>query len=67
MKLDINLFFTEIDFCKPGVIESFNLNFNLYSLVLSKSAKLFNNSLILFKNISVEWSIFCTSVSSFSF
>ena len=53
MKSDRNLFFTEIDFCKPGVIQGFDLNFNLY-LVFLKGAKLSNNSLILFKNISVE-------------
>ena len=54
MKSDRNLFFTEIDFCKPGVIQGFDLNFNLYLLVFLKGAKLSNNSLILFKNISVE-------------
>ena len=53
------LFFTEIDFCKPGVIQGFDLNFNLYLLVFLKGAKLSNNSLILFKNISVEQSTFC--------
>ena len=54
MKSDRNLFFTEIDFCKPGVIQGFDLNFNLYLLIFLKGAKLSNNSLILFKNISVE-------------
>ena len=54
MKSDKNLLFTEIDFCKPGVIEGFDLNFNLYLLVFLKGAKLSTNSLILFKNISVE-------------
>ena len=33
MESDRNLFFTEADFCKPGVIQGFNLNFNLYLLV----------------------------------
>ena len=55
MKSDRNLFFTEIDFCKPGVIQGFDLNFNLYLLVFLKGAKLSNNSLILFKNIAVEY------------
>ena len=54
MKSDRNLFFTEIDFCKPGVIQGFDLNFNLYLLIFLKGAKLSNNLLILFKNISVE-------------
>ena len=49
------IFFTEIDFCKPGVIQGFSLNFNLHILAdFLKGAKLTNNSLILFKNISVE-------------
>ena len=54
MKSDRNLFFTGIDFFKPGVIEGFDLNFNWYLLIFLKVAKLSNNSLILFKNISVE-------------
>ena len=36
MKSDRSLFFTEIDFCKPGVIQGFELNFNLYLLVFFK-------------------------------
>ena len=54
MKSDRNLFFTEIDFCKPGVIQGFELNFNLHLLIFLKGTKLSKNSLILFKNISVE-------------
>ena len=48
MKSDRNLFFTEVDFCNPGVIQGFDL------VVFFKGAKLSNNSSILFKNISVE-------------
>ena len=48
MKSDRNLFFTEIDFCKPGVIQGFDLNFNLYFLIFKRVQKLSNNSLILF-------------------
>ena len=44
MKSDRTLFFTEIDFCKPGVIQGFDLDFNLYVLVFLKGAKLSNNS-----------------------
>ena len=56
MKSDRNLFFTGINFCKPGVIQGFDFNFdfNLYLLIFLKGAKSSNNSLILFKNISVE-------------
>ena len=36
MKSGRNLFFTEIDFCKNGVIQGFDLNFNLYLLVSLK-------------------------------
>ena len=39
-----NLFFTEIDFCKPGVIQGFDLNFNLYLLIFLKGAKLSTRS-----------------------
>ena len=54
MKSDRNLSFTELDFCKHGVIQGFDLNFNLYLLVLLKGEKLSKHSLILFRNISVE-------------
>ena len=54
MKSDRKLFFTKIDFCKPGAIKGLDLNFNLCLLVFLKSEKLSNNLLILFKNISVE-------------
>ena len=33
MKLVINLFFTDIDFCKPKVIQGLDLHFNLYLLI----------------------------------
>ena len=54
MKSDKKLFFTVIEFYKPDVIQGFNLNFNLYLFVFLNGAKLSNNSLILFKNMSVE-------------
>ena len=54
MRSGKHLFFTEIDLCKPGVIEGFELNFNLDLMIFLKSAKLSNNQLVLFKNISVE-------------
>ena len=34
MKFLSNLFFTDIDFCKPKVIKDLDLNFNLYLLIL---------------------------------
>ena len=34
MKFASNLFFTDIDFCKPKVIQGLGLNFNLYLLIL---------------------------------
>ena len=66
MKSESSLFFTEIDFCKLGVVhQGFDLNFNLYLLVFLKIAKLSNNSLISFKNISVEQLIFVLRFSVF--
>ena len=44
-----NLFFTDIDFCKPNVIQILDLNFNLYFLTLSRGAEVSNNILILSK------------------
>ena len=68
MKSDRNLFLLKLSFvnlvlCKQG----FNLNFNLHLLVFLKGAKLSNNSLILFKNLSVKQSIFCCLIFSVSF
>ena len=40
MKSDRDLFFTETDFCKPGVIQRFDLNFNLYLLIFFKGCKI---------------------------
>ena len=54
MKSERNLFFTITDFRTPGVIQGFNLNFNFYLVAFLKGTKLSNNSLILFKNISME-------------
>ena len=34
MKSDGDLFFTAIDFCKPGAIQGFDLNFNLCLLFI---------------------------------
>ena len=55
MKSDRSLFFPEIDFCKPGVIQGFDLNFNLYLLVFLNDANLSNKPWILFKKI-FQWS-----------
>ena len=33
-KPDRNVFFTEVDLCKPSVMQGLDLNFNLYLLVL---------------------------------
>ena len=38
MKFLCNLFFTDIDFCKPGVIQGLDLNFILYLLILLRGA-----------------------------
>ena len=54
MKSDRSLFFTEIDFCKSGVIQGFDLNFNLYLLFFLKGVKLSNNSLFYLKIF--QWS-----------
>ena len=43
MKFVINLFFTDIDFCKPKVIEGLDLNFILYLLILLRGAEVSNN------------------------
>ena len=51
MKSDRNLFFTEIDLCKPGIILGFDLNFNLDLLVFLKGGKLSNNSVRLYLKI----------------
>ena len=62
MKFVINLFFTDIDFCKPKVIEGLDLNFILYLLILLRGAVVSNNILILSKYILVELSAFSSSV-----
>ena len=33
MKFASNLFFTDIDFCKPKVTQGLDLNFNLYLVI----------------------------------
>ena len=50
----IEILFTENDFCKFGAIQGFDLNIYLCLLIFLKDVKLSNNLLILFKNISVE-------------
>ena len=34
----LNLFFADIDFCKPRVVQGLDLNFNLYLLILLRGA-----------------------------
>ena len=63
MKSYRNYFFTEIDFCKSGVIQGFDLNFNLYVLFFLKGPKLFNSSLILFN----KWSSGVVNIFLFYF
>ena len=38
MKFVSNLFFPDIDFCNPNVMQGLDFNFNLYSLTLLKGA-----------------------------
>ena len=38
MQFVSNLFFTDIDFCKPEAIQGLDLNFNLYLLIFLKGA-----------------------------
>ena len=38
MKFASNLFFTDIDFCKPKVIQGLDLNFNLHLLIFLRGA-----------------------------
>ena len=38
MKFASNLFLTDIDFCKPKVIQGLDLNFKLYLLVFLRGA-----------------------------
>ena len=62
MKFLSNLFFTDIYFCKPKVIQGLDLNFILYLLILSRGGEVSKNILILSKYILVELSAFSTSV-----
>ena len=48
MKSDRSSFFTEIDFCKPGVIQGFDLNFNFTCCFFLNDANLSNKPWILF-------------------
>ena len=62
MKFVSNLFFTDIDFCKPKVLQGLDLNFSFYSLNILRGAKVSSNLLILFKYIAVELSLFSSSI-----
>ena len=62
MKFVSNLFFTDIDFCKPNDIQVLDLNFNLYFLTLLRGTEVFNSILILFKNFLLELSAFSSSI-----
>ena len=48
------MFFTDIDFGKPKVIQSLDLNFNFYLLIILRGALVSNNILILCKYILFE-------------
>ena len=61
MKLLSNLFFTDIDFCKPKFNKGLGLNFNLYLLILLRCAEV-SNTLILSKYIWVELLAFIPSI-----
>ena len=62
MKFVSNLFFTDIDFCKPNVIQSLDLNFNLYFLTPWSGAWVSKNILILSKNFLVDLSAFSSAI-----
>ena len=49
MKFVSNLFFTDIDFCKPEFIQGLDVNFSLYLLILLRGAQQSNNILMLSK------------------
>ena len=57
MKLVSYLLFTDIDFCKPKVIQGLELNFNLYLFILLRDVQVSNNILILSKYVLVELSL----------
>ena len=58
MNLVSNLFFTDIDFCKPKVIQGLDLNQNLYLSILLRGAKVSNKILIFSKYAEVELSTY---------
>ena len=60
IKFAKNQFFTDIDFCKPKVIQGLDFNFNLYLSILVLSVH--NNILILSKYIQLELSAFSSSI-----
>ena len=53
MKSTSNLFFTDINFCKPKVIQGLDVSFNLYLLIF-RGTYVSNNILVLSKYILVE-------------
>ena len=62
MKFVSNLFFTDIDFCKPEVIQGLELNFKLYLLIFLRGAYVSNNILISSKYVLVELSALSSSI-----
>ena len=62
MKFVSNLFFTDIDICKPNVIQGLDLNFNLYFLALLSGTYRYLTTLILSKNFLVDLSTFSSSI-----
>ena len=63
MKRLSNLFFTEINFCQPKVIQGLDLNFNPYLLILLRGVEVCNNMLILSKYIYLELSAFIVTLT----
>ena len=62
MKSLSNLYFTDVDVCKPEFTHSLHLNFNLYLLILLRSAYVSKSILVSCKYIWVELSALSSSV-----
>ena len=64
MNLLSNLFFADLDFCKPRVIQSLDLNLNLFLSILLRGGYVSNKILIFSKYIWIELSTFSSSIFS---
>ena len=56
MELVNDLFFTAVQVCKPKVVQGLDLDFNLYLLILLRSAQVSNKMFILSNHILVKLS-----------